>query len=43
MSVCVCTFERICILLESSQDTVNGVAMISRLLKIIGLFCKRAL
>jgi len=38
--VCVCTHTEITISLRAAP---HGVAMISRLLKIIGLFCKRAL
>ena len=40
MCVCVCVYEDACF--DIYTDTY-GVAMISRLLKIIGLFCKRAL
>ena len=46
--VCVCVCARVCACMNFMQvleilSRPYGVATISRLLKIIGLFCKRAL
>jgi len=41
--VCVCACVRACIRVYIIDSPIYGVATISRLLKIIDLFCKRAL
>jgi len=43
MRVCVCVCVCVCVAAYYAGETQYGVATISRLLKIIGLFCKRAL